>query len=342
MGTKIVYILWIIGLFATSLNAEDVLVPYDDDGFYGGTIILMALLYIGVPIALVLGVGGVIAYFIFPKVIQEFRLIVTLYDTMEFKKALTRHFFHLLFFTPVAIAILYFTYLIFHPSYWYLFALFLFLYSSFFGFYLFLYFAMALYLKNWKKVLISLILGGGIFFVFAPSGYFVFEPVYRFFNQKETKKEKSIGYDKNISHSVDIFTTLHTSLNVSEGEKERKERFKELEKTRSYNYYLNMKPSKEVTNVKMVSFYEDFLVAKSSYEFTYLATPKYFEFLATHDKYPKADPKNVPVHKVSCNDFSKSKTGDECYFGVLYPYFHNIIYTPKTKEVRHSVGYYCW
>ena len=129
---------------------------------------------------------------------------------------------------------------------------------------------------------------------------------------------------------------------MSDGDKERAERFKELEHTKSYNYYLNMKPSKEVTNVKMVSFYEDFLVASSSYEFSYLATPKYFEFLAKHDQYPEDDPKNVPVHKVSCSDYSKSKAGDECYFGVLYPYFHNIIYTPKTKEVKHSVGYYCW
>lgn len=103
-----------------------------------------------------------------------------------------------------------------------------------------------------------------------------------------------------------------------------------------------MKPSKDVSNVKMLDYDEDFLVATSNYEFSYTATPNFFKFLATHDRYPQKDSKNVPVHKVSCRDYSKSKIGDECYFGVLYPYFHNIIYTPKTQKVKHAVGYYCW
>ena len=177
-------------------------------------------------------------------------------------------------------------------------------------------------------------------------------PIYKFFNEKETKEEikkkeiivkkENIGYTKNIKNPVDIFTDSAITSNMSAGEKERMERFKELENTKSYNYYLNMKLSSEVSQVKMVAFFEDFLVSRSSYEFTYLATATYFDFLAKHDKYPKRDPKNIPVHKVSCSDYSKSKIGDECYFGVLYPYFHNIIYTTKTEEVKHSVGYYTW
>ena len=168
----------------------DVLVPYDDDGFYGGSIILMFLIYfIWIPMAFFLGVGGVITYFVFPQIIQEFKLIITLYDRIELQKAFARHAIHLLIFTPVVMILLYFVEDIFQSSYWYLFALFIFLISSFFGFYVFLYFAMALYLKNWKKILIALVLGGGVFLFFASSGYFVFEPIYKVYQQKQIEQK---------------------------------------------------------------------------------------------------------------------------------------------------------
>lgn len=271
-------------------------------------------------VAAFLLITGIIAYFFLPPLIKEWRYIIELYFDMKLKDAFFRHLIHFIFFIPIVLLFLYVAYT-FDVSYSYMFLLVIFLGSSFFGFYIFLYFLFSIQEKNLKKVIIALSLGSGIFLFFAPSGYYVFLPIYEFFNGKET---------------------IEKNQNMSAGEKERAERFKELENTRSYNYYLNMKPSSEVSQVKMVSYYEDFLVARSSYDFTYIATSKYFDFLAKHDKYPKKDPKNVPVHKVSCSDYYKSKIGDECYFGVLYPYFHNIIYTPKTEEVKHSVGYYCW
>jgi len=297
---------------------------------------------------------GILAYLFLPSILKEFKKVIDLYLDMKLKEALYRHFIHFVFFIPI---ILFLIYVASHleVSYLYLFALIIFLISSFFGFYIFIYFLFSIQQKNFKKVIIALVLGAGTFVFFAPSGYVVFLPIYKAFYktkttvQKEEVQEKelivkkeNIGYAKNIKNPVDIHNAPTITSDMSPGEKERIERFKELENTRSYNYYLNMKPSTEVSRVKMLTYYEDFLVSTSSYEFTYLATPKYFEFLAQHDKYPKSDPKNVPVHKVSCSDFSKSKIGDECYFGVLYPYFHNIIYTKKTQEVKHSVGYYSW
>jgi hypothetical protein len=319
-----------------------------------GIIVIAILMVVGA----FLLVTGIVTYLFLPSLLKEWRYIIELYFDMKLKDALFRHLIHLLFFIPILLFFLYIAYT-FDVSYLYMFALVVFLGSSFFGFYIFLYFLFSIQQKNLKKVIIALFLGSGIFVSFAPSGYYVFLPIYEFFNKKETitKNQKSekeikekeiivekgnIGYTKNIKNPVDIFTAPTITSNMSPGEKERVERFKELENTRSYNYYLNMKRSSEVSQVKMVAYYEDFLVSSSWYEFTYLATSKYFEFLAKHDKYPKRDPKNVPVHKVSCSDYSKSKIGDECYFGVLYPYFHNIIYTPKTEEVKHSVGYYCW
>ena len=49
---KRVFVLSLL-LFSTFLMASDsgdLLVPYDDDGFYGGAIILMLLLYVGLPL----------------------------------------------------------------------------------------------------------------------------------------------------------------------------------------------------------------------------------------------------------------------------------------------------
>jgi len=299
-----------------------------------GIIFIMILMVVGASLLIL----GIIAYLFLPFLIKECKSIIELYFNMKLKDAIFRHLIHLLFFIPIILFLL-FVASNFDVSYLYMFSLVVFLGSSFFGFYIFLYFLFAIQQKNIKKIIIALFLGGGVFVFFAPSGYYLFLPIYKYWDGI-----KDIEYIKKIKskNSVDIFIDFNTTSNMSAGEKERIERFKELENTRSYNYYLNMKPSPEVSNVKMIDYYEDFLVASSSYEFRYLATPKFFEFLAKHDKYPKKDPKNVPVHKVSCSDYSKSKEGDECYFGVLYPYFHNIIYTPKTKEVKHSVGYYCW
>jgi hypothetical protein len=293
-------------------------------------------------------IAGIVTYLFLPSLLKEWRYIIELYFDMNLKDALFRHLIHFIFFIPIVLLFLYTAYT-FDVSYLYMFLLVVFLGSSFFGFYIFLYFLFSIQQKSFKKVIIALFLGAGIFVSFAPSGYYVFLPIYKLFNEKERieknqkcEKKENIGYRKNIKNPVDIFTASDITSNMSAGEKERMERFKELETTKSYNYYLNMKRSSEVSQVKMLTYCEDFLVSSSSYEFSYLATSKYFEFLAKHDKYPKKDPKNVPVHKVSCSDYSKSKIGDECYFGVLYPYFHNIIYTPKTEEVKHSVGYYCW
>jgi len=295
-----------------------------------GIIYIIILMMIGA----FLLIAGIVTYLFLPSLLKEWRYIIELYFDMKLKDAIFRHLIHFIFFIPIVLFFLYVAYT-FDVSYLYMFALVVFLGSAFFGFYIFLYFLFAIQQRNLKKIILALFLAACIFVSFAPSGYYAFLPIYNFFNEKEM-------ITKNIKNPVDIFTSPDIGSNMSAGEKERMERFKELENTKSYNYYLNMKHSSEVTQVKMLTYYEDFLVSRSSYEFTYLATAKYFEFLAKHDKYPKIDPKNVPVHKVSCSDYSKSKIGDECYFGVLYPYFHNIIYTPKTKEVKHSVGYYCW
>jgi len=313
----------------------------------GVGIILIAILMM---VSAFLLIAGIVAYLFLPSLLKEWRYLIELYFDMKLKDALFRHLTHFIFFIPIVLLFLYVAYT-FDVSYFYMFSLVVFLGSSFFGFYIFLYFLFSIQQKNLKKVIIALCLGAGIFLFFAPTGYYVFLPIYEFFNEKEMiqknqkeiiVKKENIGYTKNIKNPVDIFNAPAITSYMSAGEKERAESFKELENTKSYNYYLNMKRSSEVSQVQMVSYYEDFLVARSSYEFTYIATSKYFDFLAKHDKYPKKDPKNVPVHKVSCSDYSKSKIGDECYFGVLYPYFHNIIYTPKTEEVKHSVGYYCW
>jgi len=91
---------------------------------------------------------------------------------------LFKHLIHFLIFTLISLALVFLIYKFFEPSYFYFLMLLVFLYSSFLGFYVFLYAIMALYLKNWKKVLIALVLGGGVFIFFTSSGYFVFEPIY--------------------------------------------------------------------------------------------------------------------------------------------------------------------
>jgi len=46
---------------------------------------------------------------------------------------------------------------------------------------------MALYFKNWKKVLIALLIGGAVFLFFASSGYFVIEPIYKAIEKNHDK-----------------------------------------------------------------------------------------------------------------------------------------------------------
>ena len=177
---KRVFVLSLL-LFSTFLMASDsgdLLVPYDDDGFYGGAIILMLLLYVGLPLLVLSVIFGVVASFIFPKIFSEFKSLIMNYYNMELKKALIQHFIHLLIFTPLAFGILYLVYTIFDVTYLYLFMLLMFLYSSFVGFYLLLYALVSAHYKNWKKLLIALVLGVGVFLFFAPSLYVVFEPVY--------------------------------------------------------------------------------------------------------------------------------------------------------------------
>jgi len=273
---------------------------------------------------------GTVAYVLIPPLFQEFMKITELYFTLEFKKAVIRHFFHLLFFLPFLLYILYLAFTL-GASYWKIFAIFIFLGSSFFGFYIFIFFLYSLVKKSYKRVFVSLFLGAGVFVFFAPSAYVLFEPIVVPLWEKYHEKSS-----ENPARNVPKEEPAYKKEQINIGSVKLPS-----EEQHSYNYYLNMKPSTEVTNVKLVDMYEDFLVASASYNFEYTATPKFFEFLATHNRYPKQDPKNVPVHKVSCNGYA-SKEGDECYFGVLYPYFHNIIYTPKSLAVRHAIGYYCW
>jgi len=152
-----------------------------------GVVIIAVLIYV---LAILIAIGlvlGIIAYLLFPIVIEEFKRITLLYYNMELKKALLRHFVHFLLFAPIALIILYLAF-ISNASFLYLLALFIFLGSAFVGFYIFLYFAWSAYNKNIKKVIISLLLGGAIFIFFAPSTYFVFAPIYRALNHGESVK----------------------------------------------------------------------------------------------------------------------------------------------------------
>lgn len=162
---------------------EEIFVPYDDEGFYGGSIIILFFLYIYLPLILCFLITGSIAYFFVPFIFQEFMSLIKMYDNLEFKKALTRNFIHLLFFLPIVAICIYVAFIL-EASIFYLFALLVFLGSCFVGFYIFLYFLFSLYTKNLKKVFISLILGASIFIFFAPSAYFIFTPIYKTLNDK--------------------------------------------------------------------------------------------------------------------------------------------------------------
>jgi len=171
-------------LFLEFIFSPEIFIFYDDEGFYGGSIILL-FLYIALPSILCfsIAIAGSIAYFFVPFIFQEFMSLIKMYDNLEFKKALTRNFIHLLFFLPIVAICIYFAFIL-EASIFYIFALLVFLGSCFVGFYIFLYFLFSLYTKNLKKVFISLILGASIFIFFAPSAYFIFSPIYKTLNDK--------------------------------------------------------------------------------------------------------------------------------------------------------------
>jgi len=169
------------------LPLSEIFVPYDDEGFYGGSIIILFVIYVLIPLAIIVLIGAGVAYFLFPKIINEFKLLIGLYYDAEWNEALSRHFIHFFIFIPLALTFLFLVYKFFDPSYFYLLMLLVFLYSSFFGLYVFLYCMMALYFKNWKKVLIALLIGGAVFLFFASSGYFVIEPIYKAIEKNHDK-----------------------------------------------------------------------------------------------------------------------------------------------------------
>ncbi len=183
-----------MSLTTTLLSGEDlseIFVPYDDDGFYGGSIIILFLIYVSIIftkfiiiftqfiiyVSIIFTTGGLIAYFIFPKSVEEFRSLIELYYEGKLVEGVKRHLWHLLLFTTfmlIFIGIL----KMFHLSYFYLFMTAIFSYSSFFGFYTLLYTLMALYYKNIQKVVLGLLLGAFIGIGFLGSGYAIFQPLY--------------------------------------------------------------------------------------------------------------------------------------------------------------------
>jgi len=169
---------------ADELPLSEIFVPYNDEGFYGGSIIILFVIYVLIPLAIIVLIGAGVAYLLFPKTINEFKLLIGLYYDAEWREALSRHFIHFLLFVLFAFAFLFLIYKLFDPSYFYLLMLLVFLYSSFFGLYVFLYCLMALYFKNWKKVLIALFMGGAVFVFFVSSGYFVIGPIYKAIENK--------------------------------------------------------------------------------------------------------------------------------------------------------------
>ncbi|CAA6817869.1 MAG: Unknown protein [uncultured Sulfurovum sp.] len=184
MKVKLTSILGVLLFFSVNLlfsdEEGDIFVPYDDEGFYAGSIIILFIIYFLTPFITLLIIGG-ITYAIAPFVFQEFKRLIQLYDDFQFKEAFFKHFIHFLLFTPIAVLLLYFAYSLENTTL-YLFALFIFLYSSFIGFYVTLYFIYATYTKRLKRIFISLILGAGVFLFFASSAYVVFEPIYKKFH----------------------------------------------------------------------------------------------------------------------------------------------------------------
>jgi len=107
-----------------------------------------------------------------------------------------------------------------------------------------------------------------------------------------------------------------------------------------FESYLNMPVPKEVVGIKTISASAPIGPGGFYYQLEYKASPSFFDILAKHNKFPYKNSKNIEIHLVSCEDFRVQSRDDRCYFGVIYPYFHNIIYHPQSREVEHSIGEY--
>jgi len=96
------------------LPLSEIFVPYDDEGFYGGGIVLFFMFYIAIfiigiliQIIIIFLIAGIISFFFFPKIINEFKLLIGLYYDAEWSEALSRHFIHFLIFIPLALTFLF-------------------------------------------------------------------------------------------------------------------------------------------------------------------------------------------------------------------------------------------
>lgn len=107
-----------------------------------------------------------------------------------------------------------------------------------------------------------------------------------------------------------------------------------------FESYLNMPVPKEVKDIKTISTSAPIGPGGFYYQLEYLASSQFFDILEQHDKFPEKNSKNIEIHLVSCDGFRIKSEKDRCYFGVIYPYFHNIIYHPQSTMVEHSVGEY--
>lgn len=176
-----------------------------------------------------------IVFFLLPPITQNFLNLIELYYKNDFIKAIKKHSIHLLIFFPIFSLIIYLAIKL-NATILVLISLILFLGSAFVGFYIFLFFLYSAYYKSWKRVFVALFLGAMVFVPFAPSGYFLFEPIYKAWSKKKiVKNNQNSTKEKNIKNSVDIFSDIQINSTMSAGEKERIKRFKELENSRSYN-----------------------------------------------------------------------------------------------------------
>ena len=73
----------------------------------------------------------------------------------------------------------------------------------------------------------------------------------------------------------------------------------------------------------------------TSMTLTYKAESRFFEMLEHREPLKNASEWDQPIHKVPCRDTHNSQK--ICYSGVVFPFVHNILYSPKTKEVIDSV-----
>jgi len=177
------------------LNASDTivdaLIPYDDNGFYAGSIIILFIIYVAIPLFIVM-IGGLILYFIFPKILAEFQMLIGLYYEGKLIQGVKRHLIHFLIFT-IFVLIFIMILKMFQLSYFYLLITLIFCYSSFFGFYIFLYTVIALYHKNIQKALFGFLLGSFVSISFLGSAYAIFQPLYK----KIYEKKYNVPHKKN-------------------------------------------------------------------------------------------------------------------------------------------------